>query len=45
MTKGLVSIKWDGTDDEKYCKSNKLHMVHDKTNPSNASLVLISPTW
>ena len=44
-SKGLVSIKWDGTDEKNIVKvtGTTPYGAGDKTNPSNASLVLISP--
>ena len=42
---GLVSIKWDGTDEKKIIKvtGTTPYGSGDKTSPSNASLILISP--
>ena len=44
-SKGLVSIKWDGTDEKNIVKvtGSTPYGSGDKTNPSNASLILISP--
>ena len=44
-SKGLVSIKWDGTDEKNIIKvtGTTPYGAGDKTNPSNASLILISP--
>ena len=42
---GLVSIKWDGTDEKKIVKvtGSTPYGSGDRTNPSNASLIMISP--
>ncbi|MDG2476220.1 MAG: amidohydrolase family protein [Flavobacteriaceae bacterium] len=42
---GLVSIKWDGTDEKKIIKvtGTTPFGAGEKTTPSNASLILISP--
>ena len=42
---GLVSINWDGTDEKKIVKvtGDTPYGSGDSTNPSNASLILISP--